>query len=238
MDVSKISRAYYYLDKVPNSWKVYHNQSMSIKKIDNDSMYIALPKKVLALRGDEYRKMMQEVAATYIWNKSYQHADLKISSEAYIKIRQENPVIAQIDKNRRNLNVIELSSSPIQLTYAPSEPREPVPPKEKTLQYCQFLDSMAYYKTKRGDSLMKYLDTQIIVPEYAKEMEIQGKIFIEFVVETNGDLSNFQVRRGLQKDLDKLAVEVLDNMPYWKAATHRGQAERCKMIIPVRIKYD
>lgn len=85
-------------------------------------------------------------------------------------------------------------------------------------------------------ALMKYLSSNIRYPQMALANDIQGRVVVKFVVEKDGSVSDVQVVRGVDKDLDKEAVRVVKSMPKWQPGKNNGQAVRCYFNLPVTFK--
>ncbi|MCX7696587.1 MAG: TonB family protein [Bacteroidales bacterium] len=83
------------------------------------------------------------------------------------------------------------------------------------------------------EALMAYLQSNIRYPQMAKELEIQGKVIIEFVVETDGSVTNVVVKRGIGGGCDEEAVRVVKAMPKWKPGKQRGKPVRVRYTLPV-----
>jgi len=86
------------------------------------------------------------------------------------------------------------------------------------------------------EALMNYLSSNIHYPEQAKELDIQGTVIIEFVVETNGSVTNVVVKRGIGGGCDEEAVRVVKSMPKWKPGKQRGKPVRVRYTLPVRFQ--
>ena len=84
--------------------------------------------------------------------------------------------------------------------------------------------------------LAEYLAKNIKYPQMARESGIQGKVFITFVVEPDGSVSNVQVLRSLGGGCDEEAVRVVKSMPKWKPGKQRGKAVRVSYNLPVNFK--
>jgi protein TonB len=82
--------------------------------------------------------------------------------------------------------------------------------------------------------LMKYLSENIKYPPLAKESGIQGRVFINFVVEPNGSISNVKVLRGIGGGCDEEAVRVVEKMPKWSPGKQRGKPVRVSYNLPVK----
>ncbi|WP_316755781.1 energy transducer TonB [Pedobacter aquatilis] len=79
-------------------------------------------------------------------------------------------------------------------------------------------------------SFYEYLGKSIKFPEAAKKNKIQGKVFLSFIVEQTGKLTDVEVVKGLTKETNDEAVRVLKESPKWNAGTIKGK--------PVRVKYN
>ena len=86
-----------------------------------------------------------------------------------------------------------------------------------------------------GDkALMKYLATHIKYPALAKESGIQGRVFINFVVEPNGKIDHVKVLRGIGGGCDEEAVRVVEGMPRWVPGRQRGKPVRVSFNLPIK----
>lgn len=82
--------------------------------------------------------------------------------------------------------------------------------------------------------LMAFLANNIKYPSFAKETNIQGRVFINFVVEPDGSISNVKVLRGIGGGCDEEAVRVVESMPNWKPGMQRGKPVRVSYNLPVK----
>ncbi len=95
------------------------------------------------------------------------------------------------------------------------------------------VESMPSFPGGMG-ALMKYLAENIKYPPLAKESGIQGRVFINFVVEPNGSISNVKVLRGIGGGCDEEAVRVVERMPKWSPGKQRGKPVRVSYNLPVK----
>ncbi|GMT46243.1 MAG: hypothetical protein IEMM0006_2075 [bacterium] len=82
-------------------------------------------------------------------------------------------------------------------------------------------------------ALMQYLTENIRYPEEAKKMHLQGRVFLQFVVEGDGSITHVRVLRGVPL-LDDEAVRVVRNMPRWIPGSQRGKPVRVSFNLPVK----
>lgn len=84
--------------------------------------------------------------------------------------------------------------------------------------------------------LMKYLNENIRYPKEAQEARTQGRVVIQFVVDTDGSIIHPRILRGVDSSLDKEAIRVASAMPKWKPGTQRGKAVKVKYTVPIIFK--
>ena len=84
--------------------------------------------------------------------------------------------------------------------------------------------------------MMKYLARKTQYPQLALEMNIQGKVYVSFIVEKDGAISNVYIIRGSHKSLDKEAIRVVKNMPKWKPGFQKGKKVKVKYTIPINFR--
>jgi len=85
-----------------------------------------------------------------------------------------------------------------------------------------------------GDlGLMKYIQKNVRYPPIAKEYNITGKVFIQFIVDKSGSVTNVKIVRGVDKNLDAEAVRVVKSLPKYKPGKQRGKAVRVMFTIPI-----
>lgn len=86
-----------------------------------------------------------------------------------------------------------------------------------------------------GDAArMKFLQENIKYPQMARESGIQGTVYVTFVVEPNGKVSDVRVLRGIGGGCDEEAVRVIQSMPKWEAGKQRGKSVRVQFNMPIK----
>ena len=84
--------------------------------------------------------------------------------------------------------------------------------------------------------LMEYVAKNVKYPQIARETGVQGRVYVNFVVEPDGSVSNVSVLRGIGGGCDEEAIRVVKNMPKWKPGKQRGKAVRVSYMLPVNFK--
>lgn len=83
-------------------------------------------------------------------------------------------------------------------------------------------------------TLMTYLAKNIHYPEQAKKQGIQGRVFVHFVINKDGSISNVRVLKGLSPECDAEAVRAVENMPHWIPGEQKGQKVRVAFNLPIK----
>jgi periplasmic protein TonB len=81
---------------------------------------------------------------------------------------------------------------------------------------------------------LRFIKKNIKYPKIPLNEKIGGKVYIEFVVEKDGTLSNFAVARGANPYLDEEALRVAKLMPKWKPGKQRNKTVRAGIRMPIK----
>ncbi len=84
------------------------------------------------------------------------------------------------------------------------------------------------------EELFKYLGKNIKYPSMARENGITGTVYVTFVVEGNGEISDVKKLRGIGGGCDEEAMRVVKAMPSWKAGKQNGKSVRVQYNLPIK----
>jgi len=82
----------------------------------------------------------------------------------------------------------------------------------------------------------EFVGKKIKYPAQAKRMGIEGKVFVEFVIEKDGSLTDVKAIKGIGAGCDEEAVRIVQSAPKWKPGKQRGKPVRQKMVLPISFK--
>ncbi len=82
----------------------------------------------------------------------------------------------------------------------------------------------------------RFLEENLRYPQMAREAGIQGTVFVTFVVETDGSVTDVRILRGIGGGCDEEAVRVVRMMPRWEPGRQRGQPVRVQFNMPIRFR--
>jgi TonB family protein len=88
------------------------------------------------------------------------------------------------------------------------------------------------------EALIEHVGKNIVYPEEAKKKEIQGRVFIGFIVEKDGSINEVKVLRSIGGGCDEEAVRVIKGMPKWKPGMQEGKPVRVSYQMPIVFKLD
>jgi len=90
-------------------------------------------------------------------------------------------------------------------------------------------------KFQGGDAntFSKWVNSKLVYPEIAKENGVQGRVTLQFTVNTDGSVSNVVVLRGVDSSLDKEAVRIVSSSPKWTPGRQRERPVKVTYTFPV-----
>lgn len=83
------------------------------------------------------------------------------------------------------------------------------------------------------EKLYAFLSENLIYPRKAIEEGAQGRVYVKFVVEKDGSLSNITLMKKATPELDEEALRVINLMPKWEPAKQRDVPVRSYYILPI-----
>lgn len=81
---------------------------------------------------------------------------------------------------------------------------------------------------------MQYFINTIEYPQEARQKGVDGTVYVQFIVEKNGSISNVKVLRGIGGGCDEEALEVVKNMPGWEPGKNDGKPVRTQFNMPIQ----
>jgi len=83
------------------------------------------------------------------------------------------------------------------------------------------------------ETFYKYLGKALKYPSQAKRMGVEGKVYVQFVVEKDGSLTDIKIVKGIGAGCDEEAERVVAEAKKWKPGKQRGRPVRQRMVIPI-----
>ena len=88
------------------------------------------------------------------------------------------------------------------------------------------------------EGLKAFIQEEINYPETAKKNGITGKVFVSFVVDKNGKVTNTKITKSVDPSLDKEAIRVIGQLHKWKPGVKDGKAVNVELTLPILFALD
>src|SRR4030042_6722954 len=98
------------------------------------------------------------------------------------------------------------------------------------------VEEMPSFQGKSGEGFREYLANNIIYPEEAKKNSLTGKVYVQFTVNSKGEVVDVKVVRGVAPSLDKEAVRVVTSSPLWEPGKQKGKPVDVQFTFPIDFK--
>lgn len=131
----------------------------------------------------------------------------------------------------------EETGEAVEIKYqAPTVIEEEVEEEPSEQEIFQVVEEMPEYPDGGQAGLLAFLSKNIRYPAIAQENGVQGRVTVQFVVNTDGTIVDATVLRGVDPYLDKEALRVVNSMPKWKPGKQRGKPVRVRYTVPVMFR--
>ena len=82
----------------------------------------------------------------------------------------------------------------------------------------------------------QFFKKHVKYPPQARRMNIEGKVFVQFVVDIDGSIKDIKVIKPLGGGCDEEAIRILKKHPKWKPGKQRGRPVKVGMVIPIAFR--
>eukprot|EP01026_Neomeris_dumetosa_P001581 TRINITY_DN103907_c0_g1_i3.p1 TRINITY_DN103907_c0_g1~~TRINITY_DN103907_c0_g1_i3.p1 ORF type:complete len:284 (+),score=57.80 TRINITY_DN103907_c0_g1_i3:194-1045(+) len=82
----------------------------------------------------------------------------------------------------------------------------------------------------------KFVKKNMKYPNQAKRMGVEGKVYVQFVIDKDGTITNVNVIRGIGAGCDEEAARVMNLAPKWKPGKQRGRSVKQRIVLPINFK--
>ena len=100
-----------------------------------------------------------------------------------------------------------------------------------------FVEVMPSFKGGDINKFRDWVQKRTNYPQVAIDRKIKGRVFVTFIVETDGSVSNVTIVKGVDPLIDNEAVKVIQGSPKWSPGLQRGQAVRVRYIMSLLFVY-
>lgn len=82
----------------------------------------------------------------------------------------------------------------------------------------------------------KFVSKHLKYPSTARRMQIEGKVFVHFVVEKDGSLGDINIAKGIGAGCDEEVLRIVGMSPNWKPGKQQGRPVRVHMMLPITFR--
>lgn len=160
----------------------------------------------------------------------------------------ENPQITEIIHTPVNLNQGEPVPpmdpvKPVKVKKDEKAPPPPPPPpatasdtlKKNEKDIFIIVEEMPKFgeEDEGGSSFRKYIAENLVYPAEAIKQGMQGRVFVQFIVTSEGDIIDVEIVRGVHELLDAEAIRVIKSSPKWISGKQRGKPVNVRFTFPI-----
>lgn len=113
-----------------------------------------------------------------------------------------------------------------------AEEAPPPPPVEEEVMMFAAVEEKPTFPGGEAE-FYKYLGKNVKYPQMEAEQGIEGRVFIEFVVDKDGSITEVKTARGVSPGLDKEAARVMKASPKWSPGKQNGRPVKVRYVIPI-----
>lgn len=121
---------------------------------------------------------------------------------------------------------------------------------EEKYQHGEFVSGMRFHPEKyeynklwvqaefKGgmEAMYTFIMRNMTYPKKARRNGDEGSVFVQFIVERNGNLSGIEVIKGVSEEIDQESVRVVKSMPTWTPGRVRGKLVKSRFVLPIKFK--
>ncbi len=86
--------------------------------------------------------------------------------------------------------------------------------------------------------LFEFLNQNLVLPQLNTDSQIQGKIYVKFVIKKDGSIDDIQVIEGIHENFNLEVIRVIKLMPKWVPGMQNGRAVDCYFTLPIQIHWN
>jgi protein TonB len=178
---------------------------------------------------------------------------VSFQTELVQKPKIENKIVRQPQTNQQQQTTVDLNVNPNENTNSKENSNEAPDPNKlgfESLGYkfgeevfiageveieeevFEFVDKDATYIGGRP-AMQLYINDNVVYPEEARMFGDEGTVYVSFVVEKDGSVSNVEIERGVTGALDREAKRVVRSFPKWNPAELKFANVRARIRLPI-----
>ena len=212
--------------------------SLSVYLEEKNQFFIELLKAEKKTSTD--RNIVKSLTTVQI-NENSLNMEYKISETAiyYILVKNKsnkkaNSVVLLSFVGKFNDN--DLSEEVITITSKGNPEKETLKEFQETTEIYFIVEEMPKFNGKSNKAFLTYVQKELRYPQEASENNIEGQVYVSFVVGKNGYIKNAKIERGVHPSIDQEALRVIYSSPKWKPGMQDGNFVDVMFTFPIQFK--
>jgi len=190
--------------------------------------------------GKQINNLTNNFNVSLIKNRIIMMTKSRSKRVSRIKIILAFPAILLLIASTSSVSAIYLTNdaektTPLQTVSKQNENPDPGPIQGKEDSVYKVVEKMPLFNGGT-EELYSYLGKNIKYPDEAKQKGIEGIVFVTFVIEKDGSVTNVKILRGIGAGCDEEAYRVVETMPNWTPGYQDGKPVRVSFALPIKYK--
>jgi len=112
---------------------------------------------------------------------------------------------------------------------------EPIPVEDSPTDF-MLVETQPTFLGGGPEKFLKHIFEKIHYPAKAKRQGIEGKVFVRFIIDRSGAITNVEVVKGIGGGCDQEAVDAINEAPNWTPGKQRGRPVSVRMMVPINFR--
>ena len=172
--------------------------------------------------------------------------------KTFLLMETDENMKPKVDQMKKKLESIDQSQIAHITLVTPTVPAEEAPRTFAIIEYTELVSEIGDRSkleddiytmveesaTPRGgwNVFYEHIAKEMLYPAQARRMGVEGKVFIEFVVLTDGSITDVKVKNGIGAGCDAEALRVVKTAPLWEPGKNKGVTVKQRLVLPVSFK--
>ena len=208
---------------------ILHINLLEKKHKNSNLSFFLLAASTLFLLSCENNEIEQPLKEEIKIEETKQQTDSRVKSN--IKVKTDTSKTHNKDEKKSRIKVIDQAIVPT----------PPILGEINIIDTCKvdiYCDTMPEFKGGI-DSLSVFIKNNLEYPKWASKKNIQGRVFVSFIVDENGDIKDAKILRNeADHRLNKYVLKVIYKMPKWTPGILNGNSTSIRMTLPVNFQLD
>lgn len=99
-----------------------------------------------------------------------------------------------------------------------------------------FVETQPTFMGGGPEKFLEHIFKNIDYPDKARRLGIEGKVFVKFIIDKTGNITDIEVMKGIGGGCDEEAAKAIAEAPDWTPGKQRGRPVAVRMMVPINFK--